>query len=138
MNIHVLEAEPIEVIRIVAEGGVAGAGEAMHQLEERMGRNLKGRRMYGVYNAEEDEYSACLKIDDEHPNDFGLEHWAIPGGRYARSKVQDWQEKIPEFGNLFRELGDLAIAQGLSVDPSRPTIEFYRSLKEVHLLVAVE
>jgi hypothetical protein len=66
------------------------------------------------------------------PAAMGLETWIIPGGAYARRKLEGWSERLPEIGETFR-----AMATEFPSDPARPNIEFYRSQKELLLFMAV-
>jgi hypothetical protein len=120
----------IEVMYVSAEGGPAGAKQAFDRLESCL-INLRGRKFYGTFQA--GEYRACVALQPEdRPSDFGLSTWIIPGGRYARKKVKDWNEKISQFGEMFD-----AMAEEYAADPNRPSIEFYRSQRELHLLLPV-
>jgi hypothetical protein len=61
-----------------------------------------------------------------------LQTWTIPGGVYARRKLERWLERLPEIGEIFS-----ALAAEYPRDPTRPNIEFYRSQKELLLFLSV-
>ena len=106
------------------------APQAMRDLEARL-TSLTGRKFYGVVLG--DEYRACVTVapnDEAHP----LPHptWIIPGGRYVRRRLLDWESNLHTIGAVFEEL-----RRRPDADPSRPAIEFYRSQKELLLMVPV-
>jgi DNA gyrase inhibitor GyrI len=79
------------------------------------------------------EYRACVAIESQDvPASMGLETWTIPGGAYARRKLEGWPERLAEIGQVFG-----ALAAEFPRDPARPNIEFYRSQKELLLFMAV-
>jgi len=132
-----VERTEVEVLRVRADMKGEGPAGAMRQLESRL-PSLKGRKFYGVFRLREDgeEYFACVeRAPQDDPAAMGLEVGTIPGGTYVRRKVMEWERVIAEgrLGDHFREL-----AQTYPFDPSRPEIEYYRSMEELHLLLPVE
>lgn len=122
--------EDIQVMFVRAEGGSEGAKEAFDKLESRL-PSLRGRKFYGTYHA--GEYRACVALrPEDDPSAMGLDVWVIPGGRYVRAKVKDWSRRIPEIGKTFT-----ALAEQYPADPSRPSIEYYRSQQELILHLPV-
>jgi len=136
MNFTIIEFAAIEVTRVRADGGTNGAAAAMQMLESRM-PSLRGRKMYGLYYPASDDYYACVKLDTEHPDDLGFERGTVPGGRYARARVRNWQERLSELEKLFEELVNVSSAVGNEPDLERPQIEFYRNLDELIIMVPV-
>lgn len=127
---------PISVARVRAELGPAGGPAAFNLLESRL-PTLRGRRMYGVYYPTRGDYYACVKLDADHPDDMGFERGTIPGGRYARRKVRDWLGREAQIAGWFDDLILECRASGFEIDSTRPSVEFYRSLSELVLLVPV-
>jgi hypothetical protein len=126
----------VEVLRVRADMKGAGPAGAMHHLESKL-PSLKGRRFYGVFRLlpEGEEYFACVERNpDDDPARMELEVGTIPGGLYVRRKVPDWEAIIAagKLGGIFQEM-----VRSYEVDRSRPDIEFYRSMRELHLLVPV-
>jgi hypothetical protein len=120
--------EDIAVMYVVAEGGPAGAQKAFTKLESKL-KTLRGRRFYGTYHA--GEYRACVAIrPDDKPDDLGLDTWIITGGKYIREKMLNWAQRIPEIGETFMRLSEQYPA-----DPTRPSVEYYRSQTELQLLL---
>ena len=122
--------EPVPVMFVVSASGPQGAGEAFDRLEACLS-SLRGRKFYGtMLNG---EYRACVALEaQDAPAAMGLQTWIIPGGAYARRKLERWSERIPEIGKTF-----MAMAAEFPPDPARPNIEFYRSQKELLLFMAV-
>ncbi len=126
----------VTVLCVLADMKGGGPAEAMRLLESKL-PSLKGRKFYGVFRLlpEGEQYYACVEkwpSDDE--STFGLEVGIIPGGLYLRRKVFDWEKVIADgkLGSIFQELGSRYQA-----DRSRPEIEYYRSMAELHLLMPV-
>jgi hypothetical protein len=126
--------DDIPVLRLKADMAGKGPAAAFEQLESRL-QTLKGRRFYGTFREtpQGEEYFACVtRVDSDDPEVLRLEVGTIPGGWYVRRKLLDWDSKLAELPRLFKEL-----AHSQDVDPIRPSLEFYRSQKELHLLVPV-
>jgi hypothetical protein len=130
-----LELETIPAMRVKADMKGNGPGEAMRILESKL-PSLKGRKFYGCYRVDHnqvEEYYACVaRIDSDQPERMQLETWDVPGGRYVRRKIMNWEKVIRdgELPQLAREF-----AQAHDTDPDRFTIEYYRSHEELHLLI---
>lgn len=101
-------------------------------------RSLKGRKFCGlVYETNKGmEYLAGLVPDSEIEERkfaaLGFEITEVPGGPCARMKLVDWRSKTEQIGPCFG-----AMIQEFGIDPSRPQMEYYRSLSELHLLLPV-
>lgn len=123
--------QPIEVLCIKASEGVAGAREAFERLEGALPA-LKGRRFYGALDAE-GVYRACVaRQDDDRLMNASLQPWTLPGGWYARTRITQWPDHIPEIATAFK-----AMAARYACDASRPSIEHYRSQRELILLMPI-
>lgn len=122
----------VDVMYVESGTGLAGAAGAFDQLEARLA-SLKGRKFYGTFQPPAGPYRACVAIEPgDDPRALGLATWAIPGGRYARRKLMNWRERMPEIGEAFRRM-----AEESERDGSRPSIELYRSEKELLLFLPV-
>ncbi|BAZ04308.1 hypothetical protein [Calothrix sp. NIES-3974] len=127
--------EAIKVVFVESANGPEGAGEAFKKLESRLS-SLKGRKFYGTFQYPNGPYRACLALEaDDDPDLLGLETWMIPGGKYAREKIENWSERLWEIPQVFSVLSQTY--QG-RVDPDRPRIEFYKSQKELFLLLPIQ
>lgn len=135
-----VNADSIVVIQdfpVMYVAGKAGApiGEqapqAFKELEAELS-SLKGRRFYGVVVG--DEYRACVAIDP-HDDAATLPHptWTIPGGRYVRRRIPNWEENVQVIAPTCQ-----ALRRRSDFDPSRPIIEYYRSRRELFVMVPVQ
>ena len=126
---------PDTVVMFVAgkagEPIAAQAPEAFKALEARL-PSLRGRKFYGVVLG--DEYRACVAIDStDDPRALPHPTWILPGGKYVRRRILDWEEHLDLIGPTFQ-----ALLRRPDVDRSRPCIEFYRSQKELLVMVPVQ
>jgi len=131
-----VERTEVEVLRVLADMKGGGPAEAMQKLEAKL-PSIKGRRFYGLFRVlpEGEEYFACVeKLSTDDPDAMGLDVGRIPGGLYVRRKVLDWSKVIAE-GKLPSIFQDMV--RQYDVDRTRPEIEFYRSMTELHILIPV-
>jgi hypothetical protein len=131
-----VERGDVEVLRILADMKGGGPAEAMRRLESKL-PSLKGRKFYGTFRLLPggEEYFACVeRSKGDDAGAMGLEAGTIPGGLFVRRKVFDWEQVIAagKLGSIFQEMVGY-----YHVDRSRPDIEYYRSMSELHLLVPV-
>lgn len=132
-----VELKDIPVIRVKADSG-KGPAAAMQTLESKLA-TLRSRRFYGIFRETPsgEEYYACVeKIPSDDPDKMQLDTGTIPGGRYARRRVMDWEDivragRLPE---LYQELVD---SHSGEFDRSRFSLEFYRSQVELLLFLPV-
>jgi len=129
-----VEREEIQVLRVRADMKGSGPAGAMHDLESKL-PTIRGRKFYGTFRPlpEGEEYFACVeRIAGDDAFRMGVEVGSIPGGLYARRKILDWEQVIAagKLTSIFEEM-----VRAYDIDSSRPDIEFYRSMKEMHLLV---
>src|SRR5437764_1416457 len=65
----------------------AAISQGWAEVEEAVG-SLSGRKFYGVVDKASGEYRVCVHMrEDDDPVDLGLEVGTIPGGRYARVRL---------------------------------------------------
>lgn len=94
--------------------------------------SMKGRKFYGTFH--KGIYKACVAIKDgDNPSELGLETEIIPGGKYVSGKMDNWQEQIGKIGQWFMDM-----TKQCDVDETRPSIEFYRSMKELVMYLPVK
>jgi hypothetical protein len=131
-----VERPEVEVLRVRADMNGSGPAGAMRILESKL-PGLRGRKFYGAFRLLEDgeEYFACVeKIAGDDPIKMGLDVGPLPGGLFVRRKLTDW-EKIIAAGKLGEHFEELIRTH--QFDRSRPEIEYYRSMSELHLLLPV-
>ncbi len=134
MQTTVIEQPALRLISAKAATFPEGTKDAFAAIESRL-VTLRGRRMYGLVFSTQDglEYHAGLVPESEsEEQQFGFPIIEIPAGLCVRTKLLDWSEHTDQIGPLIGQM----IAQ-FGIDPSRPTIEYYRSQRELHLLVPI-
>lgn len=96
--------------------------------------STRGRKFYGAIDPPTGEYWACVELKGgDDPGTLGLEEGALPGGRYHRTRLRGEPPAVYEqIGPAFT-----AIESAVSLDPTRPEIEFYRQRDEIDLLVPI-
>jgi hypothetical protein len=104
----------------------------MAELEDVIG-SLRGRKFYGAF-AESGEYRVCVGFrEGDDAGALGLEVGTLPGGRYARVRLQgDAPGIYALIGPAFEKL-----ALRADRDRSRPGVEFYRRHDVIDLLLPV-
>ena len=123
-------------IRVMYVDGEAGkpiseqAPQAFDTLEAEL-PSLKGRKFFAVVI--EDRYRACVAVESGDDT-RALPHptWTLPGGKFVRRRIADWEQHRDQIGPTFGMLRARADS-----DPARPGIEFYRSQRERLILVPV-
>lgn len=99
--------------------------EAFTELEAIVG--TRGRRFYGVFDANAGVYRACVRRrEHDDPMSLGLRTATLDGGLYARERLRgDHDALVALVGPTFE-----AMSARHTPDPSRPSIEFYRRHNE--------
>ena len=120
------------MFRLAAEGAEP-IGRAWTELEGLVG-SLGGRKFYGAFDPATEEYRACTEIaEGDDPASLGLETGTLPGGRYLRVRLYGEPPAVYDLiATTFQQL-----AKQADVDPSRPSIEFYRRRDAIDLLLPV-
>ena len=90
MTETIVELHAIPVVHLAGESYRPQAEEArkaVNRLEARL-PTVKRRRFYGAVVG--DEYRACVaeRRGDER---LGVARWILPGGRYRRARIADWE-----------------------------------------------
>ena len=131
-----VERPTIQVLRILANMKGGGPSEAMQRLESKL-PSIRGRKFFGAFRIlpEGEEYFACVeKAASDNPSEMELEEGQIPGGLYIRRKVFEWSKVIAD-GSLPSVSKDMI--RHYDVDKTRPELEYYRSMTELHILIPV-
>jgi len=107
------------------------APTAFAELEAKL-ETLKGRHFYGVIV--EGEYRACVGMRSQDDRQYlPTRTWVIPGGKFARRKLANWERHRDQIGPTMMQL------RGRSdFDRSRHCIEYYRSQRELLLMVPIQ
>ena len=137
MNVTLVRQPKLRFITAKSAKFPEGNREAFRAIESRL-KALKGRKFYGlVYMSDEGiKYLAGLvpdsEIEERKYMELGFPITEVEGGSYARIKLLDWTSKTDQIGPSFG-----AMISRFGIDPSRPQMEYYRSLSELHLLLPV-
>ena len=106
---------------------------AWAELEDAVG-SLRGRKFYGAFDEAAHEYRVCTELrEGDDPDALGLERGTLPGGRYARVRLEGdppgvYQRIAPAFQRL---------AQRPDHDPARLGIEYYMRHDVIDLLLPI-
>jgi hypothetical protein len=122
------------VMYVAGEAGKPIAEQAPHAFKKLEAKlfSLKGRKFYGVVLG--DEYRACVAIDPhDDPNSLPHPTWTIPGGKYVRRRIPNWEQHLDLIAPTCQIL-----CRRSDFDQSRPIIEYYRSQKELLVMVPVQ
>lgn len=96
--------------------------------------SLRGRKFYGTFDPETAEYRVCVQWREGDDADaLGLEDGAIPGGQYARERIEGQPPAVYELIQPTME----RLAERPDTDSSRPSIEFYRRHDVIDLMMPV-
>ena len=119
---------------IESDNGIAGSVQAFERLEKPL-PTLRHRKFFGTYLPETDTYRACVAIDisSDRPRQWGFKITEIPGGKYLQSRVKNWVGREELIGKTFHEM-----MKQVKLDENRPSIEYYRSQKELVLYLPVK
>jgi hypothetical protein len=128
----VIDREAVAVMfkRVADEPDAISQG--MAEVEQAVG--LRGRKYFGAFDLDGSEYRVCVQIHDgDEPDAFGLEVGELPGGRYARVRLEGEPPGVYDLiGPTFEQLAGRA-----DRDISRPGIEFYRRETVIDLLLPI-
>ena len=105
---------------------------AWSEVEAALG-SLRGRKFYGSFDPNGNDYSVCGEVTEGDDADaLGLEQGTLPGGRYARERLEG---EPPALYRLIRPTFE-RLEKRPDRDPTRPQIEFYRRHDVIDLLFA--
>ncbi|OGP09911.1 MAG: hypothetical protein A2048_10665 [Deltaproteobacteria bacterium GWA2_45_12] len=125
----------IKVMYVESARGVRSSRPAFDKLESKLS-SLKGRRFYGLVFGipPNDKYWACVELTaEDKPEECGFRTGVVPAGKYLQERIDNWNENIAIVGKTFQR-----IARENETDPSRPCVEFYKSMKEMLVRLPVK
>lgn len=131
----IVEMKEVKIMYVVSANGVSGSRKAFDQLESHL-QTLKGRKIYGIVFGippKETYWAAVALTGLDNPEKEGLKTGIIPAGKYVQERIDNWNDDISKIGKAFQKL-----AREYLVDPSRPSIEFYRSMKDMLVRLPIE
>ena len=112
----------------------AGIPDSWNRLESKL-PSLKGRKFYGLTFFEDGHlvyYAGVEPLDENEAVSLGFPLMTLKGGEYARVRLMDWNDHTDEIGPIFDQL-----MEEYKKDPAGPTVEFYRSQTELHLMIPI-
>lgn len=130
----IVDQAAIELVLCRANEFPAGIKDSWRRLEARLS-SLRGRKFYGLTYFENGElvyYAGVQPLNEEEAASLGFPRITLKGGKYARVKLMDWNKYADEIGPIFDEL-----MEEYKKDPNGPTVEFYRSQSELHLMIPI-
>lgn len=132
MDSKIKELKEIKVMYLSSFEGPSKASGLFLRLENLVG--LRGRQFYGVFWRNTGEYWAAIKIKEgDSPESLGLKIGIIPGGLYAFEILKGrYNDLIRLIAPTFEKL-----ARQYSIDPKRPSIEYYRRFTEFILYLPI-
>ena len=126
-----IEREEIAVQFVRVPDRIEHIRRAWNELEAVVA--LRGRHFYGAFDPIADDYRACVEVRARDELVPGLESGTLPGGRYLRARLRGEPPAVYErIGPTFGELTKQA-----EPDTSRPSLEHYRRLDEIDLLLPI-
>jgi len=126
-----VEREEIAVQCVRVPDGLPHIRRAWDELEAVV--DLHGRHFYGAFDPVADDYRACVEVREGDELAPGLESGRLPGGRYLRARLRGGPPGIYErIGPTFQEL-----TRHTKPDETRPSLEWYRRLDEIDLLLPI-
>jgi predicted transcriptional regulator YdeE len=128
----VIDQPDIELVVCRATEFPAGIKDSWERLESKLA-SLKGRKFYGLTYFEDGHlvyYAGLEPLGAEEIQALGFPTLTLKGGKYARVKLKDWNAHANEIGPIFDKL-----MEDYEKAPNGPTVEFYRSQTELHLMI---
>lgn len=125
----------IKVMYVKSDNGIAGGRKAFDKLESKLS-TLKGRKFYGLVFGipPNDEYRACVETEDENESSrLNLNTYIIPGGKFIQERIKNWNDNLHLIGETFQKL-----AHQYQVDNTRPSVEFYRSMRDMLITLPIK
>ena len=117
----------VEVADVLAEIQVAWPA-----LEALVG-DRRGRHFLAAFDPRAGWYRACVEVRDGLP-DLDLPDYTVPGGSFLRVRLRGEPPAVyEEIGPAYHSLVEAGVR-----DDSRPSIEAYRRLDEIDVLMPVE
>lgn len=133
-SVTIVSQPDIELVVCRANEFPAGIKDSWERLESNLA-SLKGRKFYGLTFFEDGQlvyYAGLQPMDATEVTALGFPTMKLKGGKYARVKLMDWNQHADEIGPIFDEL-----MEEYKKDPDGPTVEFYRSQSELHLMIPI-
>jgi hypothetical protein len=115
--------------------GPSSAEDTFRRLESHLS-SLKGRKFYGLSKLENGNltYLACVNMEKDDDGDInGGQIIILEKGTYVREKISDWKKNLEQIPAVIDR-----VAAESTVNSERYVIEFYRSERELFLLIPIK
>lgn len=125
----------IKLMCLESPNGPQSAAATFDRLESKL-LSLKGRKFYGFFRIVDgvEHYFAGVRIEDgDDPDSLGLVRITIKSGKYDRELIEDWEKYIDMIPSTFAAMVKRNNALHINCG-----IEYYRSQKELYLLLPLE
>ena len=130
----IVEREEIPVMFRRTTDAQEAITRAWAEVEAAVG-SLRGRKFYGAFDPTTGEYRVCVQLQEgDDPAALGLERGTLPGGRYARERLEG---DPPAVYGLIKPTFARLVEQRADEDASRPSLEFYRRHDVIDLLLPI-
>lgn len=130
-----VQLNSMPVYSLKAKSFPEGVGNAMERLERNLLDAYRGKIFGAIsFKGSEVEYRACVsQKPGEKMSEEVLEDFHIPGGQYISSRLMNWMKNTHLIKEIFNEMEKKYL-----FDQSRPQLEFYKSKRELVLLLPVK
>ena len=125
----------IRLMCLKSPDGPHSAEDTFWRLENHLS-SLRGRKFFGVSKLEKGNltYLACVNMEEGDSRNINwMQEVTLEKGIYDREKISDWKKNLGQIPTVIDR-----VAAGSSVDSERYVIEFYRSERELFLLIPIK
>lgn len=125
----------IKLMCLKSPDGPHSAEDTFRRLENHLS-SMRKRKFYGLTRLEEGNltYLACVNMEGGADRDFVEgQKVTLEKGKYEREKISDWKKNLGQIPAVIDR-----VAAESSVDSERYVIEFYRSEKELFLMIPIK
>ncbi len=125
----------IKLMCLKSPDGPHSAEDTFRRLENHLS-SMRKRKFYGLTRLEEGNltYLACVNMEGGADRDFVEgQKVTLEKGKYEREKISDWKKNLGQIPAVIDR-----VAAESSVDSERYVTEFYRSEKELFLMIPIK
>ncbi len=129
-----LTLPPILTMSVQVNQFPDGVKSAFNSIEKKL-PSKNGRQFFGAVSIKNNEFSykACLVQKEAYEHlVLGLDNYTIPGGKYVTHKLLNWTKNTHLIKEIFGEM-----EYKYRFDASRPQLEYYKSSRELLLMLPV-
>ncbi|TVQ95011.1 MAG: transcriptional regulator [Bacteroidetes bacterium] len=121
---------PTEIVLfyIQAESFPKGVKDAFLKLESLL-PTRRGRKFYGIYEEQDGQVIYRAAVEELYPGEaekYNCKYYFLKPGDYLSITLSNWEKHLEKIEVAFDRL-----AESPTVDPQSPSVEFYKSSKEL-------